>query len=548
MSSYDPALLYRRATPQQAEFLSRTLQLGLDFIEGQVRDGKVVKYLPEEELRRKLACDLPQTGLSLDEVLHELEENVVRYSIAQGDIRYLAFPDTGNAVAGVAADILSAFLNQNLIAFDRSAPSGTFVEMELIQWLRQLAGYRYVPIDVPELTLADLGGVWTSGGNMSNHVAVLVALHVRFPEIKKNGLRGLKKKPVIVLAKGIEHFSFSSAALSLGLGQDSLVWADSNPDYTTNPNALRAAIEQMDPECEPFMVVSVAGNCRTTGIDDISAIRALCDEFGLWLHVDACHGGNLLFSNRLRHRLRGIELAESVSLDPHKGLFVGYPCSYVLFKEPHTLDFICRYPEKFQSPTCLDIGLIMPFYGSRGFHSLKLWLLIKQLGTEGIGALIERRQELNDRLVKRLAKSGWFVLLNDGDYYRTAFVFLPNRVADLAKRNGLMQQNPDFLAQLVNCYTKRFSDALYESGEVVFDAFSLNDLSDRLGLGQDRKYTAMAMAVGHPDMDKTDEDAIFAAMDRFAAPIADDMERELLLQSNGDVMEAAQFSKGPAGW
>jgi glutamate/tyrosine decarboxylase-like PLP-dependent enzyme len=294
------------------------------------------------------------------------------------------------------------------------------------------------------------------------------------------------------------------------------------------------------------MLVSVAGNCRTTGIDDIGAIRAICDEHRLWLHVDACHGGNLLFSQRLRSRLRSIERADSVSLDPHKGLFVGYPNSYVLFRDPTALAFICRYPDKFHDPACLDLGLIMPFYGSRGFHSLKLWALIKHLGVEGIGRLIEQRQALNDRLVCRLGASGWFHLLNDGSFYRTAFVFYPGRVRHSAERAGLHEHAAEKVRALVNRYTRRFSDALYQSGDVVFDAFSLADLANRLGLGRSGKYVAMAMAVGHPAMETTTEDAIFAAVDRIAGPLASQMACEL--SDAAPSLHDAVSSKGPAGW
>ncbi|WP_299739978.1 pyridoxal-dependent decarboxylase [uncultured Roseobacter sp.] len=548
MNDLDQAVLYGTPTESQEAFLTRALELGMAFIEGSARGGKVLEYQSEDAMRQYLAQPMPRQGMSLDGLMAELETNVVRTSVAQSDLRYLAFPDTGNAVAGLGADILCTFLNQNLIAYDRSAPSGMFIEMELIQWLRELVGFSHLPIDTPKLTLADVGGLWTSGGNMSNHVAVLVALHAKFPQIKQHGLRSLRKKPVIILAKGIEHFSFSSAALSLGLGQDSLVWTQANSDYTTDPDALQQTIAGLDDDCEPFMVVSVAGNCRTTGLDDISAMRRICDDNDLWLHVDACHGGNLLFSDKMRTRLSGIEHAQSVSLDPHKGLFVGYPCSYVLFKDPAALEFICRYPDKFCDPSCLDLGLIMPFYGSRGFHSLKLWALIKHLGVEGIGALVERRQALNDRLVRRLNKCGWFQLLNDGSFYRTAFVFYPQDVRRCVEAEGMHVTAAGPIRALINKYTQIVSDHLYQSGEVVFDAFSLGDLDNRLNLGTADKYVAMAMAVGHPSIPVTKENAIFDTIDRIAAPVAHDMMQELFRLAPRKACNAPVSSKGPAGW
>jgi glutamate/tyrosine decarboxylase-like PLP-dependent enzyme len=556
MTDHIPPLFVGAATDQQRAFLDEAMRLGLSFLDGSARGGAVIDYQSLTELRHHLAQPLPLDGMPFGALLDEVRNSVVRYSIAQCDQRYLAFPDTGNSLAGIAAGILSSFLNQNLIAFDRSAPSATIVEIELLQWLRELIGYSHKSVDAPGLTLADVGGIWTSGGNMSNHVAVLVALHSRFPGIARTGLHGLTKKPVIVLARGIEHFSFASAALSLGLGRDSLVWIKSGPDYTTDTSSLRATLDSLDPGCEPFMVVGIAGNCRTTGIDDISAIRDVCDEYNIWLHVDACHGGSLLFSEKLRGRLAGIEKAQSVSLDPHKGLFVGYPCSYVLFKDPTALSFVCRYPDKLHDPDCLDLGLIMPFYGSRGFDSLKLWMLIKNLGVRGIGALIERRQDLNNRLVRRLKKSGWFTLLNDGSFYRTAFVFYPATVRLLAEQRGLYEAAPEVLRKVVNRATTEFSERLYQSGAAVFDAFSLADLDNRVGLGCEVSYSAMAMAVGQPDMDQAVEEGIFHAIDTIAFGVAEMMYREVGIAEHaisrpdalGSAVAAIELSKGPAGW
>lgn len=541
--------MYGQPTPHQKDVLQETLQLGLDFLSGEARGGKVIDYRSEQALREAMACDLPRAGTPMPALLAELRETVVRFSVAQGDARYLAFPDAGNSLASLSADILSAFTNQNLIAFDRSAPSGTVVEMQLIHWLRELIGFSHCCIDADGLTLSDMGGMWTSGGNMSNHVAVLTALNARFPSVKQTGLRGLDKKPVMILARGIEHFSFSSAALSLGLGQDSLVWTPARSDFTTDTKALDETLANLPDHCEPFMVVSVAGNCRTTGIDDILGMRDVCDRHGLWLHIDACHGGNLLFSKQMRHRLHGIAMAESVSLDPHKGLFVGYPCSYVLFRDSTALQYICRYPDKFHDPDCLDLGLIMPFYGSRGFHSLKLWLLMRHLGVDGLGELIEQRQKLNDRLVGRLRDTGEFALLNDGSYYRTAFVFFPHEVAQMVRKQRLDRTETDAVFALVNRYTSQLSEKIYQAGNVVFDLFTLADMDDRVGLGASRKYTAMAMAVGHPDMPADIEDAIFDEIARHARPLgAQFLDNLSGLKTKTDSPALDLHSKGPAGW
>lgn len=550
MKNANSALLYGRASDEQARFLGDVLNLGLEFVRGSIRDNKVLRFQSNTELRQRFAAALPEEGCTYADLLAHLKEDICAFSISQSDPRYLAFPDSGNSIAGLAADILTPFVNQNLIAVDRSAPAATFVEAQLIQWLRALIGYSSLLIDDHDYNLSKVGGMWTSGGNMSNHVAVLVALHQRFPELKSTGLTTLRKRPVIVLARGIEHFSFSSAALSLGLGEKGLAWSKPGVNFTTDVEDLRSTLEKMPADSEAFMVVAVAGNCRTTSIDNIEAIRALCDKHGLWLHVDACHGGSLLFSQELRRGLAGIQHADSVSLDPHKGLFVTYPSSYVLFKDPGALKFICRYPGKFTDPDCMDLGLIMPFYGSRGFHSLKLWLLIKHLGVRHLGNLIEQRHLLSGELSSELAKNDSFTVLNHNHFYRLAFVLSPWPVTARIKSTALTSDQSQAIKRLIDAATAEFSDLLYRSGRVVFDAFSLADLDDKIGLGKEHKFSAIALAVGHPFLDEPTQRTIFRTIDSIARPIARQLQRKLeryLEEGSGPVV-VANRAEGPAGW
>jgi glutamate/tyrosine decarboxylase-like PLP-dependent enzyme len=543
----DPHFINGPPTDEQRRFLEQVLDLGLSFLDGTVREGAVLQFQTNEELRRRFAEPLPTQGLSLGDLLELLRHSVARYSIAQSDPRFLAFPDTGNSVATFAADILASFLNQNLIAVDRSAPAATFIEAQLILWLRQLVGFSAPALD--ELpNLAALGGMWTSGGNMSNHIAMLGALGHRYPAAAREGLRGLPKRPAVILARGIEHFSFAAAARVLGLGSDALMWAGANRDYTSDVASIESLLEGCAPDVDPFMVVAVAGNCRTTSVDDLMALRELCDRRGLWLHVDACHGGCLLFSERYRSRLQGIELADSVSLDPHKGLFVTYPASYVLFRDPAVLARFSRYPEQVYDPACMDLGLVTPFYGSRGFPSLKVWLLIKHLGVSAIGQAVERRQALNARLTRELESTGLFTMLHPNSFYRQAFVFCPEEVRRQLAALVAAGCPPEPLRELVSRTTRTYCERLYRGGEVVFDLFSLGDLDDRVGLGAEGRYHVMAMAVGQESMDE----ATIAGI-RAAAVRAGESARETMLEELG--RSAPEPAAGgpppvhsPAGW
>ncbi|HWO77743.1 MAG TPA: pyridoxal-dependent decarboxylase [Bacillus sp. (in: firmicutes)] len=539
--------LYDFFSSEQQNFLQEVLALGIRFMSGEARDHKVLNYLTNEECIQLVSSELPRKGKSLPDLFSHLQM-ISKYSIAQNDPKYLAFPDTGNSVASIAADILVSFLNQNLIAVDRSAPIASFIEAQLILWLRQLVGYpTYELKDLPNLS--KVGGMWTSGGNMSNHIAILAALHYKFPGLKKKGLSSLAKRPAIVLAKGVEHFSFKGAAEVLGLGSDGLLWVESNSDYTTNPDAVRFELDNLPEEVEPFMVVAVAGNCRTTSIDSISSLRKICDEYGLWLHVDACHGGSLLFSDTLRSKVAGIEESDSVSLDPHKGMFVTYASSYVLFRQPETLAVFSRYPDKVRESDCFDLGLITPFYGSRGFASLKLWLLIQHFGLEGLKKAVECREVTYRQVIQVLSKTNYFLFLHQPVFYRSAFVFYPQAIQKYIEANQLKGRAE--LKTLVKKYTQGFSEELYRRGNVIFDLYSLQDLGDKIGFGITDKYPVMGVSVGHPFLSEKKLKEVEAEIRQVGMVFEEKMLREIMMLTNGDYSvenENATKISGPAGW
>lgn len=534
--------LYNNISEDQKTFLHKVLDLGFNFIDGTIRDKKVFKYLTNDKLKDLLCKDMCKTPLNYDQ-LYSVLKTVAEFSIPQSDQRYLSFPDTGNSVASIAAEIINAFLNQNMIAVDRSAPIGTFIEIQLILWLRQLIGYKTESFkDIN--SLSQVGGMWTTGGNLSNYIAIHTALRNRFPEVVEHGIISLKKKPVIIVAKGIEHYSFSCAVQNLGLGKDSIVWCDVNGDFTTNIKSLQNVLDNIGENLEPFMVVAVAGNCRTSSIDDLLAIRKICEKYKLWFHVDACHGGSLVFSNRLKDKIKGIELGDSVSLDPHKGLFVGYASSYVLFKNPIVMESYCRYSDKFYKKDCMDLGLITPFLGSRKFESLKLWLMIKHLGLNGLEAAIDSRDKTFLKVIEIFKKTNYFTFFNEPCLYRAAFVFFP---LEVRKYVNSFKIDYSKLKPILNMYTKKFCNQLYKLGKVIIDIFSLQDFNNNVGLGLAEKYDVMGISIGHPFISNEN----FLEIESNLSEIGEKLKSEMLadIKCSYDLKSDTESANlGPASW
>jgi glutamate/tyrosine decarboxylase-like PLP-dependent enzyme len=530
-----------------ADFLHAVLAEGIEFVQRDHGDDKFIRYASEKELIRTYAQALPSCGSGLDSLLEDFKQ-LCRDSIHQGHKRYLAFPDAASSLAAAAASMLSDLLNQNLIAFDRSAPAATIIEHQVLQWIRELLGYDFISLEDYE-NLSQVGGMWTSGGNMSNHIAIAAAIRSRWPEVAKVGMRGIDMAPKIVLASGVEHFSYASAVQVLGLGTDALSWANSGPDLRSDPKSLKESLENAGPAA--FMLVGVAGNCRTTGLDDLHALADLAEEFGVWFHVDACHGGSLLFSSEYRARLAGIERADSVSLDPHKGLFINYPSSYVMFRDGVSLSSFSRYPSKSTELGVMDLGLITPFYGSRGGDSIKLWALIKHLGIDGIAAAVGCRAQGFKLLCDGLVRTGSIRLLSEPDFYRVPFACMSQGSGERIQR--LAARRPDMcpaLVSIVSEVNERFAEACYKSGTAAFDLFSLTDAGNKIGLGATAKFSVVALCVGRGDQTAEDVRGLvrdlsphFAYTERLLHASLDSVENQLQV-----TFEQTSRSIGPAGW
>lgn len=526
------------------DHLRDALRIGLDFLHRPEHGEPFLYHAEPANVLAKVGRPLPSTGAELREVLTEVEEVIARYSISQSHPDYLAFPDSGNSVAALAGSVLGPLLNQNLIAVDRSAPAATFIEIQVVEWLRELIGYSFAPLDQLR-GVKDVAGLWTTGGHLSNHIAMLAALGCRFPKARKGGLRALPTQPAVVMAGPIAHYSHSDAAYHLGLGWDSVISVAARADFTTDPQAVADALADPPRGLTPFIVVGVAGNCRTTGLDDLRAISEVCREYGVWFHADACHGGSLIFNDELRARhLDGIALADSVSLDPHKGLFTPYPCSYVVFRERGVLTQFSRHEEAVLGDNCWDLGLITPFLGSRGFESLATWMLLRHVGVSGLGAIVGARNAPIRYLERRLEDFGLFTCLNEVDFYRLSFVLCPPAVRVKLRRLSTAARSR--VAALISKYTAQLNAELYTSGAACFDEHALTDLDNRIGAGAGTKFTIMAACPGNPLLTRERLDQAVERLVTAARPVAGRLIAEMDGHDRGE--EARPAVGGPAGW
>src|SRR6185503_9879016 len=209
-------------------------------------------------------------------------------------------------------------------------------EHRVIAWMCALAGFG-----------AEGGGTLTSGGTEATFTALLAARGAAIPDAWTNGVGA---DPPLLLCGEHAHYAVTRAGAELGIGMRHVLPIRSR-DYRMDVDALHSALHELSRKGKRVMaVVATAGSTATGSIDDLDAIASLCDEHGIWLHVDAAHGGSALFSAKHRARLAGIERARSLAWDPHKMMLVPTQAGMILVRNERDLDaaFSQRAPYLFQ--------------------------------------------------------------------------------------------------------------------------------------------------------------------------------------------------------
>jgi len=495
----DDFFLNKKNKDYAKKLFEKALNIGINFN----TNDTIIKKYSTSFLINLVKQDLPVEGEDIKDILNEFKEKFLPYCVNQSSPKYIAFPDAGNSIPGFIAEILKPFLNQNLIADIKSAPVGTYMEIQLINWFRQLIGYKQNN-DFPK-NISEIGGICCFGGVLSNVSALLVARSKLFHDSFKNGLGN--KTAFLLVPELVDHYCTSLAMGYLGFGTKNLVEVKVTSDFKIDLEDLEKKIKQIKQEGkEVLAVIAYAGDTKTMRIDKIDEIAKICKKHNVWLHVDACHGGSLLFSETQKYKLKGIELADSVTIDPHKILAVPYPSSIVLFKNASDLIRVSRTYDATIKLNTYDLGQITPYIGSKSFESLKLWFLIKSLGVKKIGEIVDRRTEIVKYFKRLIDESKDFIALNDVNINGFSFIFFPQ---DLREKCFVNKSNKDDVLFFLDKLNKELHDVLYEEGEVCINTFKLIDIANKAFLRETGKRQVLGVTFGNSLTKKKDVDRVY---------------------------------------
>jgi aromatic-L-amino-acid decarboxylase len=335
------------------------------------------RFRPEEppldrRVRELLRTELPERAAPVDEVLDDAAR-ILDESIAQPRPRYLAFIGSSGLPIGVIGDAIASAYDINLAVDARAA---TEIEKQSVRWAAEFIGYA-----------SDSGGAFTSGGTISNTSALAAAREHAVPGVRLEGLEG---KRVAVYCSEEVHYSVTRAIEMLGIGSRNLRAIPLAADRGLIPEALADAIDRdRDEGITPVAVVATAGTTLTGAIDPLDTIADICEDRGVWMHVDGAYG---LPAAAVRPELfRGFERARSVSVDAHKWLYLPKACGLVLVRRQEDLEHAFAHEQGYLPHQRHELHAVdTTFEYSRPFRALKFWLAMRAHGAPAFRAAIER--------------------------------------------------------------------------------------------------------------------------------------------------------------
>jgi len=327
-----------------------------------------------------LDLDLPREGVPLERLIDECR-TIFDLSRHNGHPRFFGYVASPSTPIGAYADLIASALNANITCW-RSGPAGTELEQLVVRWLGSLIEYD-----------ADAKGLLTSGGSMANMIALLVASRRKLGgDAARKGLWNANHgSPLIVYASEEAHMSIAKAADILGIGRDQVHVVDCDDRQRMRVDSLRHRIQNdLRDGVRPCCVVASAGTVNTGVVDPLSDIARVAREFDLWFHVDGAYGAPGVLDQRKKHLFQGLHLADSVSLDPHKWLYVPVDAGCLLFRDPTPVkatfstdeaDYIKVHGHSNDEAFAYwDYGVEL----SRRFRALKIWLTLSYYGARRI--------------------------------------------------------------------------------------------------------------------------------------------------------------------
>jgi len=380
-------------------------------------------------IRRALPAQPPVHAEAMEDILADVDRVIMPGITHWNSPGFLAYFSITGSGPGILGEMLSGALNINAMLW-RTSPAATELEQVTLDWLRQMLG-------LPTPLFGVINDTASSGT-----LYALAAAREAIPglQIRQKGMAG---RPEVLrlryYASQEAHSSVEKAGIVLGVGQEGLRKIGVDSSFRMDVAQLEQAIaEDLAADWRPFAVVATVGTTSTTSIDPVPQIAAICERYGLWLHVDGAYGGSAAVDPSMQWVLDGCERADTLIVNPHKWLFTPIDCSVFFTRKPDVVkaafSLIPEYLRNTESmgdevPNLMDYGTSL----GRRFRSLKLWMIMRYFGQEGLAARIHEHIRLGQLVVQWVNESRDFELMAPAPFSTVCFRAHPHHLDDEAQ-------------------------------------------------------------------------------------------------------------------
>jgi len=391
------------------------------------------------ELARSLIEAMPETGTPVSELLDLVFDRAVKPTYNTAGPGYLAYIPGGGLFQSAVADLVADSINR-YTSIVTPAPALARLEANVIDWFCEIAGY-------PK----EARGTLTTGGSLANFTALFTARRDRLPDEFFSG---------VIYASPEVHHSMAKAAMLAGFPERNIRAIATDERFRMRVDVLETAIaEDRAQGLTPFFIAASAGTTNTGAVDPLDELADIAEREKLWLHVDAAYGGFFLLTAEGKQTLRGIERADSIVLDPHKGLFLPYGTGAVLVRDGEVLRrahaLTAEYlPPMQDDPDMVDFCLYSPEL-SRAFRGLRVWLPFKMHGAGAFRAQLEEKLALTRLAADRIREMAGMEILAEPQLSLFAFRLAPPGITDPEELNRLNRR----LLERVNARQRVFLTA-----------------------------------------------------------------------------------------
>jgi sulfinoalanine decarboxylase len=332
----------------------------------------------------------------------------------------------------LAGDMLTSAMNGSMYTYEL-APCFLLMEQELFGFLKGRLGWPHIE------------GIMGPGGSYANFLAIVSARFKAFPEVKAKGLWGLPRMRILSSEQG--HYSIKKHAMACGLGTESVVPVPSDSQGRMVPAELDRLIREIVARGEAVIMVNATVGTTVLGANDpLAEVAGVCKAHGIWMHVDGAFGGTMVLSDRLRALLPGIELADSFTWDPHKGLEVPLQATVYVHRHAGVLREsnsakagYLFHRDRDSYDASLDTGDSTLQCG-RHIDILKVWTYFKGKGTAAIAQGVETNHGNAQHAAKYAAlHKERFELVAQPQSFACCFYYIPERMRGQERDAGFYQ-------------------------------------------------------------------------------------------------------------